>query len=207
MLARLRPERVARSTSPNSGSADRAIGQLRAVVDEWKRRGRPAQPPIGWPRARWLGELPEHRTLLESIPDLLDRAAVAAVGRVAAESPTRAIEALVAVMAWGQGVRGYARHRTREILAAPGLDALLYGVARATVDGGALAGYGRLASIRRVGLGPSFGTKFLYFAQPADARPRALIHDRVIAGWLIEVAACRSATSPMRINATRPTST
>jgi hypothetical protein len=54
--------------------------------------------------------------------------------------------------------------------------------------GGPLAGYAALAGPHRVaGLGPSFGSKFLYFVSPEGRR--ALMLDQVLAGWLDREAA------------------
>lgn len=50
------------------------------------------------------------------------------------------------------------------------------------------AGYAALAGPHRVaGLGPSFGSKFLYFVSPEGRR--ALMLDRLLAGWLDREAA------------------
>jgi len=52
---------------------------------------------------------------------------------------------------------------------------------------GAVAAYGGLAAdaeYRLVGLGPSFGTKFLYFCEPRPAQATALILDGFVAAAL-----------------------
>jgi hypothetical protein len=61
-------------------------------------------------------------------------------------------------------------------------------------DGGGLVrAYGRLGdhgAARLPGLGPAFGTKFLYFCSPPGTCP-ALILDRLVADWLSEHAGLR----------------
>ncbi|MCQ9130288.1 hypothetical protein [Streptomyces hilarionis] len=96
-------------------------------------------------------------------------------------------EALVATYVWGKGKRGTPGGSgpaiLHKILAAQGLDAAL---ARAVVTlskHGARAAY---AGLQRVvpGFGPSFFTKFLYFAGkavPSATGPQPLILDRVLA--------------------------
>lgn len=188
-LTVLSPTPRSRSPRALNGSPDQALAQLREVVARWRRRGKQPQPGIPWPRERWLRDLPGHRSVLNRLPGRLDRSTIAAIARDAATSDDAAIESLVAVMAWGHGRTGYAQSRAGKILAEPRVGRRLRLVAEMVDERGALAGYERLASDSRVeGLGPSFGTKFLYFVQDPTARPRALIHDRVMGDWLIEVA-------------------
>lgn len=160
---------------------------VRRVVEDWLAGGRPAQPATAWPRDRWIADFPESAAALGRLPPLLDRSAVRAVGADAARSPGNAVDAFLAVMAWGYGERvGYGRFRTSEILGSrPNAPTRLHAVARAVVNEGAIPGYRALATRSRLtGLGPSFGTKLLYFWQPNAARPRALIFDAFVAGWL-----------------------
>ena len=163
--------------------------QIRRLVDRWVEGGTPGQPPIPWPRQRWLEDFPGNAAALALLPDRLDRAAVRTACADASRSPAQAVEAFLAVMAWGFGDSvGYGRYRTRRILASRSDSApRLHAVAQAIVTDGPLAGYHALASpgvSRLHGLGPSFGTKLLYFWQPADRRPRALILDAFVAKWL-----------------------
>lgn len=163
--------------------------RVRLVVERWVGDGAPGQPPIRWPRQRWLKDFPGNAAALARLPDRLDRAAVRTACADASRSPAQAVEAFLAVMAWGFGDSvGYGRYRTGRILASRSDSApRLHAVAQAIVTDGPLAGYRALASpgvSRLRGLGPSFGTKLLYFWQPADRRPRALILDAFVANWL-----------------------
>lgn len=189
-LATMAPAR--RRASPSKaggGSLDQALAQLRATVAAWRQQGSPPQPGIEWPRDRWLADFPSFRDLLRRLPPKLDREAVATVARRAASSDRAALDALVTVMAWGHGDRPYAQFRGLALMRQPRIAAKLQAVAATLDSKGALAAYRLLAGDSRIDkLGPSFGTKFLYFAQAPTDRPRALIHDRVIGTWLVEKA-------------------
>lgn len=120
------------------------------------------------------------------LPDLLDRSTVLAVGADAARSPEHALESFLAVMAWAYGDVGYGRYRTARILEAiPDAAQRLHAVANAVTSEGAIAGYRALATTARLKwLGPAFETKLLYFWQRSGVRPRALILDAFVSGWL-----------------------
>jgi hypothetical protein len=112
---------------------------------------------------------------------------LASVLRRAAESPAEARRAFLAVMAWGYGRVGYGPFRVRRLLdAAPDAGAELQAAASALREAGPVAAYARLGDhgvARLAGLGPAFGTKFLYFCSPAGDQP-ALILDRLMSRWL-----------------------
>jgi hypothetical protein len=58
-------------------------------------------------------------------------------------------------------------------------------VAAAVASDGALAGYRKLANEHRLdGLGPAFGTKYLYFCPQLSEQHPALILDRLVREWL-----------------------
>jgi hypothetical protein len=157
------------------------------VVEDWRTHGRPAQPGIRWPRERWLESCPESADALAALPDHLDRATVRAACVRAPGSPAAARNAFVVAMAWGYGRRvGYGPWRTARILEATA-DApdRLAEVAVHLAERGALGAYGLLGGGCRLrGLGPAFGTKYLYFCPQGTAGPPALIFDRLVAGWL-----------------------
>lgn len=160
------------------------------VVRDWQAGGRPRQQGIRWPRERWLATFPETADALQPLPVRLDRGTVGAACEGAAGSPAAAWQAFVVVMAWGYGTVGYGAWRTARILQgddhAPDR---LARVAQQLAEQGAFDAYGLLGGACRLqGLGPAFGTKYLYFcAQPA-AGPRALILDRLVARWLAKNA-------------------
>lgn len=166
---------------------------VQRVAREWADSGRRPQPGIAWPRAEWTADFPANGDALSGLPDLLDRPTVLAAGTDAARSPEHAVEAFLVVMAWAYGDVGYGRFRTARVLGSKPDSALrLQAVARAVVQEGAAAGYRALATTSRLGgLGPAFGTKLLYFWQPPDARPRALILDAFVSRWLDREAGLR----------------
>lgn len=51
---------------------------------------------------------------------------------------------------------------------------------------GAYESLARDSCARLRGLGPAFGTKYLYFTQPEGAATEALILDAFVARWLVE---------------------
>ncbi len=93
--------------------------------------------------------------------------------------------AFVITVAWGFGTVGYGPHRARRMMSATQtVGSRLLAVTNALHSAGPSAAYRLLAGDQRIKyLGPSFGTKFLYFKSvPGPAM--ALILDRQIGGWL-----------------------
>jgi len=174
-------------------SLEHAYRVLHGLVEEWRSEGEPGQKGINWPRSDWLAAFPAHEDLFRQLPRLLARASVRDVCADATRDGRAAERAFLTVMVWGFGRVGYGRHRVQEILAGtPRPAERLAGVARTLADRGVLAAYRRLsddADCRLNGLGPAFGTKYLYFCQPSGAEPAALIHDSNIAKWFKRYAA------------------
>ena len=176
--------------APSSGgpSANALCEELRYLVDACIAAGKPRQPPIDWRRDHWVAAFPEHTDFLLGLPDRVDRASVAAVCTHASESDEAPVRAFIATMTWGFGTVGYGPHRTRRILeATPDAARRLRELARVVTDSGPDNAYRRMCrdeDLRLKFLGPSFGTKYLHFCQPAEKRPRALILDAFVAGWL-----------------------
>jgi hypothetical protein len=130
--------------------------------------------------------MPEHAAFLQSLPAALDREVVRAIGSRATESANAAVEAFLAAMIWGYGSIGYGPFRIhRALTESPEAGQRLWRVARTLAEAGPLPAYERLGGDSRlVGLGPAFGTKYLYFTQPREAASMALILDRLVARWL-----------------------
>ena len=172
---------------------------LHSLVFEWRAAGSPAQPCVLWPRDLWLTDLPKHAELFRALPTLLGRADVRSVCANATSDAMSAERALVAVMAWGMGNVGYARFRTTNILLTPHATDRLLSVAQTLTEAGPVAAYRRLADRRDCGLdglGPAFGTKYLYFCQPTGADTMALILDKLVSGWLQENAGLELPSQP-----------
>jgi hypothetical protein len=159
---------------------------LRIVVQEWVNSGSSHQPGIKWPREPWRAWLNGFDALLTTLPERLDRAAVHRLGHTAHTDPDAALQAFVATMVWGYGNVGYGPWRTSRMLTGcPDAGERLVAVARALRDSKALDGYQLLASKARLtGLGPAFGTKYLYFCSASTGAERALVLDRNVADWL-----------------------
>jgi hypothetical protein len=160
---------------------------LRRVVNDWRAAGSHSQDGIVWPRQRWTDRFPSHAAMFALLPDRLSRPVVRRACLGAADSPAAAENAFLAVMAWGYGNVGYGPFRVRRLIdASPGAGAQLQAAASKVADGTPVKAYellGDTGASRLVGLGPAFGTKFLYFCSPTG-RPPALILDRLVAAWL-----------------------
>jgi hypothetical protein len=134
-----------------------------------------------------MEEFPGHAAVLAGLPGVLGRPQVREACRDAASSPAAALDAFMTVMAWGFGNVGYGPFRVRRVLASvPDPGARLQAAAGELARGGPAAAYALLGD-RGVsalpGLGPAFGTKFLYFCSPPGGRA-ALILDSLVARWL-----------------------
>jgi Putative 8-oxoguanine DNA glycosylase OGG-like protein len=122
----------------------------------------------------------------------VDRRTVFRVGERAAQ-PLGAAQTLVAAAVWGTGTQGFGRARRLRVFDgnADEVGSRLAAAVRIMGDDGAVKAYGYLHGdgrnlIRH--LGPSFGTKFLYFAgyDRASGGRRPLILDQYVA-----LAVCR----------------
>ena len=151
-------------------------------VTRWRNDNSPPQKAIDWPRHRWLSKIPEYSELIRNLPESLEREHVRRMAMHAADHEAGAAHAFIAAMAWGFGMSGYGPWRTRRMLDNTPQALQHLRQAATTVRGaGAIAGYRYLANEGRIaGLGPAFGTKFLYFIPQAVSGPHALIHDAVV---------------------------
>jgi len=178
--------------------ADRPIPHaIVRIYERWDAEGRRAQAAAVWQRDRWIAAMPDHARMLRDLPNRLDRSIVRQRVRDV-PAPTRGMfEAMVIVYAWGWSVTSVGVTRAQSALEAgtERLGSALLAAREALRLGGPLDGYKALAGPHRVkGLGPSFGSKFLYFASPQDNR--ALILDQLVVDWLAREAA-------LSLNATR----
>jgi hypothetical protein len=160
---------------------------VQRLIDKWRVAGSPAQSGIAWPRQRWSDQFPAHAAALAALPDLLSRPLLRQSCQDAADSPAAALTAFLTVMAWGYGRVGYGPFRVQRIVASvPDPGRCLQAAAATLVRSGPTAAYALLGDNgvpRLPGLGPAFGTKYLYFCSPPGNRP-ALILDRLVAAWL-----------------------
>lgn len=151
---------------------------------------RATQRGIPWSSSRWKQALPAYEHLLDELPAHLDRATVRRKCERAEPH-----EALVITMAWGFAKTGYGPYRVRKMLATDGLHERLASVLGALNQRGPIEAYRLLGGACRImGLGPAFGTKFLFFHDDS-----ALILDAIIGAWF------RAATGEdLRVTQWRP---
>jgi hypothetical protein len=161
---------------------------LRLIMRRWRSDGSRSQPAIAWPRERWAAYFPRQVAALAAMPDLLDRQIVREACEEAAADADRAERAFIVVMAWGYGAVGYGPWRTHRVLSQTARASnRLVAVAQTLAKAGVLPAYRRLAAdgdCTLRGLGPAFGTKYLYFCQPPGQEMTALILDSLVASWL-----------------------
>lgn len=185
---------VVRRSSPGRKPARPDVPpELDRLVSEWRASGSPAQPAIAWPRERWIDALPEYERVFRDLPDTLGRGTIRhAVGCAVGRGDF--LDGFLACMAWRYGQVGYGPHRVAKILDSAGHTAhtKLSSIVTAAASGRAASAYELMAdSCRLEGLGPAFGTKFIYFVDR-----RGLILDRVVALKFNDVGS-------LRINATQ----
>lgn len=172
----------------------RRPARLEVLLDRHHSGGSVPQQPICWPRARWVGRLPDCESVLNALPACLDRKSVRDVARHP-DGDDAAMRGFLASMVWGYGDVGYGPWRIQRCLASrPDLPAVLLEAARYAA-GDAEAAYEFMAGHRARMLGPAFATKYLYFSQPRGTRS-PLILDRLVSDWLGEQTGLRF--SPVR---------
>jgi hypothetical protein len=126
-------------------------------------------------------------SVVRTLPECLDRITVRQICATAVRSEEAATEAFIAAMAWGYGAVGYGPWRVSQALQEPNAGKKLLAIATVLRDSGAVAAYRVMSeSSRMPRIGPAFGSKFLYFADPQTHHRRALILDRLVAKWLRE---------------------
>lgn len=171
--------------------------EVQRVFDEWQAAGQPPQPLIAWQRERWIERYPALTAKFNALPDQLDRAVVRADVLDKPLTDQGMFDAMIATYAWGWSVTRVGIARAARVLTAgpQQVGPALLGAREMLLAEGPLAGYWALARDNKIsGLGPAFGTKFLYFCSAEDAR--ALILDRLMATWL-------AARTPLTITASR----
>ncbi|MGI8727759.1 MAG: hypothetical protein ACR2K6_08810 [Solirubrobacterales bacterium] len=177
-----------RDLRPSTSQSDEASApaSVQSMVQEWRTRGRPGQPPICWPRDRWVAAFPARASVFERLPVRLDREVVRTAVRHALDLDD-AIGAFLPCVAWGFGRVGYGPFRVSRMLGAGDADSKLAAVAEIAAAGRPVDAYRLLGGASRLDqLGPAFGTKFLYFVDR-----RGLILDRVIARCLVRMSDLR----------------
>lgn len=163
--------------------------QVLTRVEEWLIQGRPTQNALDWNLEAWSKEFPEHKEFLEELKleqiGYIDRDLVRnVVQRKLSEGLPQ--EAFLVSMIWGYGEVRYGPYRVRKIIDQKNTDQILVATISALQQGLIKEAYDTLITNGPTGLGPAFGTKFLYFAAPSNLNPMPLILDKIMADALNE---------------------
>jgi len=193
-----------RSATTSRGPVDRepreatiidVPARLLEAVAAWDAIGRPAQAATEYDKAGWLAAFPAHGDLLRSLPARLNRADTRRITQALLERGD-VIEAFLVSQIWGYGRRGYGPYRVRRILDRPEAEKCLRSAYLALATEGPVAAFEAFADEHRIaGLGPSFFTKFIFFA---DQTGRAVVLDEYVGAWLAQHAAVRIRLHPAR---------
>ena len=110
------PSACSRTSHDGSGALPSATTPVRADRGPARAAGRSSsggtpgagllQGAMFWPRERYEDMLPDHLSVLDSVPDCLDRDRLRALGARAHESEELAVIALAAIVVWGKGNGG-----------------------------------------------------------------------------------------------------
>jgi hypothetical protein len=178
--------------------ADRLIPHaIVRICERWDADGRRDQAAAVWQCDRWMAASPTTLRCSETFPTGWTRSIARQLVREAPATTRGMFEAMIIVYVWGWSVTSVGVTRAQSALGAgvERLGSALLAARAAMRRGGSLDGYTALAGPHRMkGLGPSFGSKFVYFASPQD-NP-ALILDQLVVDRLAREAA-------LSLNATR----
>lgn len=160
---------------------------IRARVEEWAVTGRPCQSGFDWKLDSWLGVFPEHAEFLEQLKlqhlGFIDRNLVKEIATSAVEDQ---VKVFLASMIWGYGTVGYGPHRVRSILDQRQSINSIKSAFEFLQSNDVANAYDTLITHGPDGLGPAFGTKYLYFASGKSCTLRPLILDKLIAEAITE---------------------
>lgn len=147
------------------------------------------QPPVTFDSRRWTAALGDRRDVLEGLPRQLDRASLREYALAQPHDGAGAIAAFIVSQVWGYGGTQYGPYRLGESLHDPNLAYATQAARLALEYGDPVDAFEILcveSAIPYVGL--SFGSKFLYVADPHG---RAVILDRLVRAWLQDHAGLR----------------
>lgn len=177
---------------------------LTLLVREWELRGRPRQSAIDWSLEAWVKEFAEFESQLRELKiknlGLLNRTFVREVIQNSIAKQETEFGFLVC-MIWGFGSRGYAQHRTRKIFSSDNFSTSLQETITHLKDKNLAKAFESLITNGPEGLGSSFGTKYLYFANPDETQHPPIIVDALVAEAINDLTMRR--VDPLRLNSTR----
>lgn len=148
---------------------------LRTEYRKWTDDGQPPQEAFKWNSSSWKRQLEEYGEFFDSLhvtelnrDDVVAKAREANGGSGDVKTEDVAVKVFLLAMLWGYGKVGYGPYRTRRVLNEDSAVSELLEVARKAQCKGGLAAFQHIADKRKSGpylkwLGPSFGTKYIYF--------------------------------------------
>lgn len=149
---------------------------LYSIVEEWKLRGKPEQLATDWDPDPWIDQFPEYKEFILDLKShdlgFLNRNLIKEIV-ILANNEDDYLNGLLAVMIWGYSGNGVGPARTRRIFdesgVAENLEKAWDLIMEAKYDDSILQdlnlGEAFSAVVRDIKyLGPSFGSKYLYFA-------------------------------------------
>lgn len=155
--------------------------RLRVLVEK-DREAPVQQPTVAVDYERWCRRLVAHEQVVRALPAKLDRASVRDFVLNCGNGPDGAVRAFIATQIWGYGTTGYGPFRLREALSHSDLPLALVQAKERLCLGEPVEAFRALCVDQKIPwTGTSFGTKYLYFTDPLG---KALILDRIVAGWL-----------------------
>jgi hypothetical protein len=156
-------------------------GRLQQLVENWKSQGMPKQESFDWSKSkkRWIQTFPESEYFVASLPSQLGREQVS---HIFSNSQTSPEEKFLSSMIWGYGDVGYGPFRVRKILDNVRIETVLRESLELCRQELPLESYSYMKDNRIPGLGPAFGTKWLYFA--SLGYQEMPIYDSLVAQWM-----------------------
>lgn len=157
-----------------------------------------AQPGPVVDRKRWIAALPEREAAIRALPEELNRTTVREFVAERRGDGGDVVGGFIATQIWGYGRTGYGAFRLARALAFPGLPDALERCLVSLGQGLPVEAFRDLCVRTRIPfVGTSFGSKYLYMADP---RRRSLILDSVVAGWIgehagLQLSVARSASA------------
>jgi hypothetical protein len=158
-----------------------SLQRLSDLAELWKANGKPEQESFQWSKTsfRWQSALKEYAQFIDTLEPTLNRTQVK---NIVCDQSVDIISRFIASMIWGYGEVGYGPFRVKGILSNPDLDSKLQSTFDLANQGYWLESYARLRDCKIKGLGPAYGTKWLFFCSgPGQEMP---IYDSVIAKWI-----------------------
>ncbi len=152
-------------------------------IDEWNIRNTFQQQSVNWDLDSWLESIPSQSGFLKSLYarnlGSLDRNLVRNVLHTQAQNKDY-LSGFIAVMIWGYAGDKRGASRIKKIFSDVSLATSLETTYDLLQSGNIREAYEQFVRNGPKGIGPAFGTKYLYFAAPKNLNTKPLILDRLI---------------------------